>query len=85
MIKLNEKITFELIPEKVPRITKKASRYDPIIDQFLKQDMDSVRVNTIDMKPKELSIALRSRVRARNMMGEIKVSQRGKNVYLIKV
>jgi hypothetical protein len=48
-------------------------------------DIDSVRINTINMKPRELAIALRSRVRARNLMNEIKVSQRGDKVYLIKV
>lgn len=81
---MNEKIQFELIPEKAPRITKKASRYDPIIDQFLDKDVDSVRVNTKDIKPKKLAIALRSRVRARNMTNAIEVTQRGNNVYLVK-
>jgi len=82
---MNETIQFELVPEKIPRITKKASRYDPILDKFTDMDNDSVRINTINMKPRELAIALRSRVRARNLMDEIKVSQRGDKVYLIKV
>jgi hypothetical protein len=84
MIIVNEIIQFELIPEKAPRITKKASRYDPIIDQFLDKDVESVRVNTKDMESRKLAIALRSRVRARNMMNAIQVTQRGNDVYLVK-
>jgi len=84
MIIVNEIIQFELIPEKAPRITKKASRYDPIIDQFLNKDVDSVRVNTKDMESKKLAIALRSRVRAREMIDEIQITQRGNDVYLVK-
>ncbi len=82
---MNEIMKFELIPEKMPTIKKKASRYDPIIDQFMQKDVRSVWVNTKDMEPKKLAIALRSRVRARDIMNEIKVSQRGDKVYLIKV
>ena len=81
---MNEILEFELIPEKLPRGVKRRSRYDIIIDQFFDGNDDSVRVNVKNMKGRELATALRSRVRVRELMDRIRVSQRGEKVYLLK-
>jgi len=45
--------------------------------------MTSVRVDTKDLDPKMLAIGLRNRIKTRQIE-DIRVSQRGKNVYLTK-
>jgi len=71
--------------QKLPKIKKgrKGSKYDSIIDKFSKSDMTSVRVDVKGLDPKMLAIGLRNRIKTRQIKN-IKVSQRGDNVYLTK-
>lgn len=81
---MNEELLFELVPEEVPRQQKKGSKYDPMIDQFVQSEIKSARVFVKGINAKELAIGLRGRVRSRDLMETIKVSQRRDKVYLIK-
>lgn len=76
-------IEFELIAEKVPRAVKTGSRYDGMIDKFLKSDITSARIDTKSIDSRTLALGLRTRIRSREITG-IKVSQRGNKVYLVR-
>ncbi len=77
-------IEFKLIPEKVPKSVKAGSRYDAIIDKFYESDISSARVDTESMEAKTLALGLRTRLRSREDITGIKVSQRRDKVYLFR-
>ena len=78
-------IEFKLIPEKRAKLEKlkRSSKYDPIIDQFNESNETSVRIDAKKMKPINLVIGLRNRIKQREIT-DIAVSQRGNKVYLLK-
>jgi hypothetical protein len=75
---------FKLIPADVPPAGRRgrASVYTEMVEQFLAQKTASVRVQ-YDRKPATVYISLKRVVRSDPRFAAVKVSQRGKDVYLI--
>lgn len=75
---------FKLVPEELPPAGRrgKASVYTDMVEQFLKLKTGSARVQ-YDRKPATVYISLKRAVRSDPRYAAIKVSQRGKEVYLI--
>jgi hypothetical protein len=75
---------FKLVPEEVPAAGRRGrgSVYSDMVEQFLKMKTGSVRVQ-YDRKPATVYISLKRAVRSDPRFAGIKVSQRGKDVYLI--
>jgi len=76
-----------IIPEELPRPVrpKKRTEYDECIDEFLKSDLKSARVNIPNIKPRTLYSQLQARIRMRKLRDKIRVSKCGDKIYLVKV
>ena len=79
-------VKFDLSPvEKKPsRKYRKGSKYDPIIDAFLKSDNDLVTVEVEDKDANYLRTQLKKRIDAREL-NNVEVSVVNNAVYLEKV
>ena len=78
---------YRFVEEELPAVKramgKRGSKYDPIIDDFLKSASNVVRVEYSGIEPKVLSAGLKTRIRHREIR-EIDVKTRGDRVYLTK-
>lgn len=76
---------YEIIPEKVPKMKKlqKESKYDGVLDDFFKADIDSARITMEDTKDSNLAIGLRQRITVRGLDLEV-AFRTGKGIYLKK-
>ena len=81
------KVEFELSPvEKKPsRRFRKGSKYDPIIDAFLRSNNDVVIVNVKGKDANYLRILLKKRIDVRELNDAIRVSVINDEVYLEKL
>lgn len=61
------------------------SKYDPIIDRFLKGEDDLVEVAGTNKSMINLRAQLKSRVEVRDLQSKIKISVRSDSVYLEKI
>ena len=79
-------IKFELKPieEKPHRRYSKGSKYDPIVDQFLKGAEDLVEVNVTGKDANYLRTQLNKRIEARGLEDQINVSVVNNVCYLEK-
>ncbi len=73
---------YELIPRPVPT-RRRASIYKEIIAEFIASGHDSAQVVCPDRKPVTLLQGLRKAVVAEDLP-ELKVVQRGSDIYLVK-
>jgi hypothetical protein len=76
---------YKLIPEQLPTAGRRggASVYVDMVEQFLKMSKPSVRVQ-YDRKPSTIYVQLKRVVRSDPRYAGVKVSQRDKNVYLVR-
>jgi len=76
---------YKLIPEQLPTAGRRggASVYVDMIEQFLKMNKPSVRVQ-YERKPMTIYVALKRVVRSDPRYASVEVSQRVKNVYLVR-
>lgn len=73
--------------EKVPKMKKlgrKGSKYDAVIDDFLKADTDSARITYEGTKDSMLAISPRQRIKVRELKNLQVKYRREKGVYLLK-
>jgi len=79
-------VKFDLKPvEKKPsRKYRKGSKYDPIIDEFLENDYDLVKVEVKDKDANYLRTQLKKRIDARDLQNQIEVSVVNNIAYLEK-
>jgi hypothetical protein len=79
-------IEFELEPvEKKPsRRYRKGSKYDPIIDAFVKGDDNLVKVNIPGKDANYTRTQLKKRIDARDLSNKVEVSVVNNNTYLEK-
>lgn len=76
---------YKLVPESLPPAGRRAaaSAYTDMLDQFLKMNDESARVE-YDRKPSTVYISLKRAARSDAKYDGIRVSQRGEHVYLVK-
>ena len=79
-------VKFDLKPvEKKPsRKYRKGSKYDPIIDSFLKGEHNLVKVEVADKDANYLRTQLKKRIDARDLQSKIEVSVVNNIAYLEK-
>lgn len=79
-------VKFDLKPvEKKPsRKYRKGSKYDPIIDEFLENDYDLVKVEVENKDANYLRTQLKKRIDARDLQNQIEVSVVNNIAYLEK-
>ncbi len=79
-------VKFDLKPvEKKPsRKYRKGSKYDPIIDEFLENDYDLVKVDVENKDANYLRTQLKKRIDARDLQNQIEVSVVNNIAYLEK-
>jgi len=75
---------YKLISEELPVQERavRTSEYDELLDDFVKSDMKTVRVEFPDKSAKALMAALRIRVKKRDL--KVKVVSRKESLYLTK-
>jgi len=80
-------IKFEMKPveEKRKKTYLKASRYDPILDQFLESGEGLVEISVVDKKAPYVATQLKKRIEARELVLEMEASAAGGFVYLEKI
>jgi hypothetical protein len=76
---------YKLIPEALPSAGRRGSNsaYVDMVEQFLKMNKPSVRVQ-YDRKPTTIYVQLKRVVRGDERYAGVQVSQREKNVYLVR-
>jgi hypothetical protein len=79
-------VEFDLKPvdKKPSRKYRKGSKYDPIIDSFLKSEHELVKVEVPDKDANYLRTQLKKRVDARDLQDKIEVSVVNNVAYLEK-
>jgi len=80
------KVKFELKARKTKpsRRYRKGSKYDPIIDEFLKGDANLVEVSVEGKQANYLRTLLNKRIEARDLKDELKISVINNVAYLEK-
>ncbi|TET70891.1 hypothetical protein E3J39_05660 [Candidatus Bathyarchaeota archaeon] len=80
-------VKFDLKPvtKKPSRKYRKGSKYDPILDSFLKGEHDLVKVEVANKDANYLRTQLNKRIEARDMLNQVKVSVVNNVAYLEKV
>lgn len=80
-------VKFDLQPvdKKPSRKYRKGSKYDPIIDSFLKGEHALVRVEVQDKDANYLRTQLNKRIEARDIVNQVKVSVVNNIAYLEKL
>ncbi len=80
-------IRFEMrhVNEKRKKLSIKASRYDPIIDQFIAGGEELVEISVEDKKAPYVATQLKKRIEARELVLEMEASAAGGFVYLEKI
>jgi len=75
---------YELVEEELPVLERavRTSEYDELLDDFVKSDLKTARVEYPSKSIKALMAALRSRIKKRDL--NIKVAMRKSNLYLTK-
>lgn len=75
---------YELVEEELPVLERavRTSEYDELLDDFVKSDLKTARVEYPGKSIKALMAALRSRIKKRDL--NIKVAMRKSNLYLTK-
>ena len=66
------------------KLGRKGSKYDPVIDDFLKANTDSARITFEGIKDSMLSVSLRQRIKVRDLTNLEVKHRSGKGVYLAK-
>jgi len=76
---------YQLIKEELPVLERavRTSEYDELLDDFVKSELKTARVEYPDKSMKALMAALRSRIKKRNL--SVKVALRKGNLYLTKL
>ena len=80
-------VKFKLKPvqEKLHRRTKKGSKYDPIVDKFLKGTEKLVELSVVGKDGNYLRTQLNKRIEARDLGKKVKVSVVNNICYLEKI
>ena len=80
-------VKFQLKPvEKKPtKKYRKRSKYDPIIDEFLRMGAKIVQVSVEGVEPNYLRTQLNKRIEARDLKDKVKVSVINNVVYMEKL
>lgn len=80
-------VKFEMTPvgKKPSRRYRKGSKYDPIIDEFLKGENDLVKVSVKGKDANYLRTQLNKRIEARDLDDQVKVSVVNNVAYMEKV
>jgi hypothetical protein len=80
-------ISFALSPvnKKPSRTYRKGSKYDPIIDQFLSNEMTLAIVNVPNKDANYIRTQIKKRIDARNLNNSIHVSVVSNKTYLEKI
>ena len=80
-------IKFELQPvtKKPSRKYRKGSKYDPILDRFMSDEYNLVKVEVENKDANYLRTQLNKRIEARDIVGKIKVSVVNNVAYLEKM
>ena len=80
------KVKFELKARKTKpsRRYRKGSKYDPVIDEFLKGDANLVEVSVEGKQANYLRTLLNKRIEARDLKDELKISVINNVAYLEK-
>jgi len=75
---------YTLVKEELPVLERavRTSEYDELLDEFIKGELRTARVEYPDKSMKALMAALRSRIKKRNLT--VKVALRKGNLYLTK-
>lgn len=73
-------LNFELRP--VKEKPRRRSKYDAVIDEFLKFGRDLVEVELEGVRPQSLRLSLYNRLKIRGLLDRVKVFQRRGKVYL---
>ena len=83
----NEGVSFSLSPvsKKPSRRSRKGSKYDPIIDQFLSSEMTLVTVNVPNKDANYVRLQLKKRIDDRDLNNSIYVSVINNKTYLEKI
>lgn len=80
-------ISFSLSPvnKKPSRTYRKGSKYDPIIDQFLSNEMTLAIVNVPNKDANYIRTQIKKRIDARNLDNSMHVSVVSNKTYLAKI
>ena len=76
-----------IVKEKIPppvRFVRKRLEYDECLDEFLKSDLKSARVEIQNSKPKNLYRQLHKRIKEKGLEGKVRVCIRKNKVYLVR-
>jgi len=75
---------YRLVAEELPPVERgvRVSEYDDLLDTFVESDVKTARVEYPDKPMKALMVALRARVRRRDL--KVRVVQRKGSLYLTK-
>lgn len=80
------KLNFRIEPvEAKPRRFRQGSKYDPIIDEFLKGEERLVEVSVEGKSPHYLRMQLNKRIQLRELGEQLKVSVAGEVAYMEKL